>query len=97
MEDRATKRARLLLAAVLALCGLGCVGAVSASAATGYRLAFGSLVYGAPTAGPLIIHGHRAGTSDPMVADQIIRNADGSTTTRANMGQLIYEEYPGSQ
>jgi hypothetical protein len=96
MEDRATKRARLLVAAVLALCGLGCVGAVSASAATAYRLAFGSLVYGAPTAGPLIIHGHRAGTSDRMVADQIIRNADGSTTTRANMGQLIYEEYPGS-
>jgi hypothetical protein len=31
-----------------------------------------------------------------MVADQLIRNEDGSTTTRANMGQLIYEEYPGS-
>jgi hypothetical protein len=97
MEDRATKRARLLLAAVLALCGLGCVGAVSASATTAYRLAFGSVVYGAPTAGPLIIHGHRAATSARMVADQIIRNADGSTTTRANMGQLIYEEYPGSK
>ena len=72
------------------------MGAVSASATTAYRLAFGSLVYGAPTAGPLIIHGHRAATSDRMVADQIIRNADGSTTTRASMGQLIYEEYPGS-
>src|SRR5215212_2251491 len=35
-------------------------------------------------------------TSDPMVADQIIQNTDGSTTTRANMGRLIYEEYPGS-
>jgi len=96
MKDRPAKRARLLLATVLALCGLGCVGAVSASAATGYRLAFGSVVYGAPTAGPLIIHGHRAATSDPMVADQIIQNTDGSTTTRANMGRLIYEEYPGS-
>src|SRR3954469_20889512 len=96
MEDGARKQDRLLLAAVLALCGLACLGAGSASAATSYRLAFGSSVYGAPTGGPLIIHGHRAGTSHRMVADQIIRNADGSTTTRANMGQLIYEEYPGS-
>jgi hypothetical protein len=96
MDDGGAKRVRLLLAAVLALYGLGCVGAGSASAATGYQLAFGSTVYGAPTEGPLIIHGHRAGTSDPMVADQIIRNEDASTTTRANMGQLIYEEYPGS-
>jgi hypothetical protein len=96
MEDGAAKRVRLL-AAVFALCGLGCVGASSASGATGYRLAFGSTVYGASTEGPLIIHGHRAGTSDPMVADQIVRNEDDSTTTRANMGQLIYEEYPGSQ
>jgi hypothetical protein len=96
MEVGAAKRARVLLAAVLALCGIGCVGAVSAPAATGYRLAFGSVVYGAPTAGPLIIHGHRARTSDLMVADQLIRNEGGSTTIRANMGQLIYEEYPGS-
>jgi hypothetical protein len=96
MRDGAVKRARLLLTTVLALCGLGCVGAGSASAVTAYRLAFGSSVYGAPTGGPLIVHGHRAGTSDRMVPDQIIRNADGSTTTRANMGRLVYEEYPGS-
>jgi hypothetical protein len=96
MEDRAAKRARLLVAAVFALCGLGCVGAASASAATSYRLAFGSTVYGNPAKGPVIIHGHRARIGDPMVADQIIQNADGSTTTRANMGRLIYEEYPGS-
>jgi Lysyl oxidase len=95
MEDAAAKRVRLL-AAVLALCGLGCVGAESASGATGYRLAFGSTVYNASDKGPLIIQGHRASTSDPMVADQIVRNQDDSTTTRANMGQLIYEEYPGS-
>lgn len=98
MDHGRVKRARLLLAAVLALCGLGCVGAVSASAETGYRLSFGSSVYGAPTGGPLIVHGHRSSTSisKPMVADQIIRNADGSTRTRAGIGQLIYEEYPGS-
>jgi hypothetical protein len=93
MEDRSANRARLLVAAVLALWGLGAAG--PASAATGYRLAFGSLVKGAPTAGPLIIHGHRAGPSDPMLADQIVRNEDGSITTRASIGQL-YEEYPGS-
>jgi hypothetical protein len=96
MDYGGPNRARLLLAAVLALCGLACVGAGPASAETAYRLAFGSSVYGAPTGGPLIVHGHRAGTRDRMVADQIIRNVDGSTTTRANMGQLIYEEYPGS-
>jgi hypothetical protein len=96
MEDGSANRARLLLAAVLLLCGLACVGAVSASAATGYRLSFGSSVYGAPTGGPLIVHGHRAGTSARMVADQIIRNVDGSTKTRAHIGELIYEEYPGS-
>jgi Lysyl oxidase len=98
MEDGATKRARLLLAAVLALCGLGSVDAGPASAATGYRLTFGSSVYNVPTAGPLIVHGHRhrATITTPMVADQIIRNADGSSRTRAGIGQLIYEEYPGS-
>jgi hypothetical protein len=96
MEAGRAKRARLLLASVLALSGLGGVDAGSASAATGYRLAFGSTVYGAPTEGPLIIHGHRGTTSDPMMADQIVRNEDDSTTTRASIGQLIYEEYPGS-
>jgi len=96
MEDGAAKRARPVLAAVLALCVLGCLGEGSASAATGYRLAFGSVVNGASTEGPTIIHGHRAGTSGPMMADQIILNEDNSTTTRANIGQLIYEEYPGS-
>jgi hypothetical protein len=30
-----------------------------------------------------------------MVADQII-DPDGSPTTRAGIGQLVYEEYPGS-
>jgi hypothetical protein len=95
VEDRGATPARLLLVAVLALCGLGSVAAGSASA-TGYRLAFGSKVDALASGGPLIIKGHRASTSDPMTADQIIKNVDGSTTTRASMGQLIYEEYPGS-
>jgi hypothetical protein len=98
MEHGRAKRAGLILFSVLALCALGGLGAGSASAATSYRLAFGSSVYNAPTAGPLIVHGHRsrATISTPMVPDQLIRNADGSTTTRANMGRLVYEEYPGS-
>jgi hypothetical protein len=96
MEFAPAARIKLFLAAVLGLCAMGCVATAAAPAATGYRLAFGSSVYGAPTAGPLIIHGHRGGTSEPMMADQLILNADGSTTTRPDMGRLIYEEYPGS-
>ena len=98
MEHGRAKRAGLMLFSMLALCALGGLGAGSASAATSYRLAFGSSVYNAPAAGPLIVHGHRSRATirTPMVPDQLIRNADGSTTTRANMGQLVYEEYPGS-
>jgi hypothetical protein len=85
------------MAAALALCGLGSVGASAASAdSPGYRLAFGSTIDNAPLAGPLIIHGHRSSTDEPMMADQIIKLAGGGTTTRPNMGQLIYEQYPGS-
>jgi Lysyl oxidase len=96
MRDRGRGRGGVLLAGVLALCGLGSVGASAASAAPSYRLAFGSTVEAAPLGGPLIIHGHRSSTTDPMMADQIIDHTDGSQTSRLNMGQLVYEEYPGS-
>jgi lysyl oxidase len=96
MRNRGSGRGGVLLAGVLALCGLGSVGAGGASAAPSYRLSFGSKVDAAQLAGPLIIHGHRSSTDQPMMADQIIDRADGSTTSRPNMGQLIYEEYPGS-
>jgi hypothetical protein len=96
MRERAARRGGVLLAGVLALCGLGLVGASAASAAPGYRLAFASTVHNAASAGPLIVEGHRLSTADPMMADQIIELSDGSQMTRPNMGQLIYEEYPGS-
>jgi Lysyl oxidase len=85
----------LLLACALALCALASLGAGAAAAAPGYRLAFGSTAQTTPTGGPLILKGHRSTTSEAMVADQII-DPDGSPTTRAGIGQLIYEEYPGS-
>jgi Lysyl oxidase len=96
MDDRGAKRGRALLVVLLGSLGLASVGSGLASAATGYKLAFGSRVDAAATGGPLIIRGHRAAIGDPMMADQIVKHTDGSTTTRANMGQLIYEEYPGS-
>ena len=85
----------MLLACALALCGLGSLGAGAASAAPGYRLSFGSTAQTTPSGGPLILKGHRSSTSEAMVADQII-DPDGSPTTRAGIGQLVYEEYPGS-
>jgi hypothetical protein len=94
MRQRGTTTGGVLLAGVLALFGL--VGASAASAAPGYRLAFASSVDNAASAGPLIIRGHRASTADPMMADQIIELSDHSQTTRPNMGQLIYEEFPDS-
>src|SRR5439155_12143552 len=39
--------------------------------------------------GPLIIHGHRANTSDPMVAKQIV-NTDGSPNEYDNVGTLQF-------
>jgi Lysyl oxidase len=90
------RRRGTALLAVLSLSGLTLVGAATASAGPGYRLAFGSTVYTAAHGGPLIIEGHRSSTAESMLADQIIERTDGSTTTRPNIGQLVYEEYPGS-
>jgi Lysyl oxidase len=95
MPARLTGRGTVLLAAVLAACGLGSASASAASAAPGYRLAFGSTVAAASDGGPLIIQGHRSSTDEPMMADQILEYSGGGTT-RPNMGQLLYEEYPGS-
>ena len=96
MRSRGTGRDRVLLACVLALCGLGSLGASAASAAPGYRLSFGSTAMTAESGGPLIVRGHRSGNNEPMVAAQVIENTDGSKTTRPSIGQLVYEEYPGS-
>jgi hypothetical protein len=42
-------------------------------------------------AGPLIVRGHRASTAEPnMTADQVIRLADGTTTTLPGVGSLVY-------
>ena len=95
MPARLRGRGTVLLAAVLAACGLGSAGASATSAAPGYRLAFGSTVAAASDGGPLIIQGHRSSTDEPMMADQIVEYFSGGTT-RPNMGQLVYEEYPGS-
>ena len=96
MRSRGTGRDRVLLACVLALCGLGSLSASEVSAAPGYRLSFGSTAMTAESGGPLIVKGHRWGNNEPMVVDQVIENTDGSKTTRASIGQLVYEEYPGS-
>ena len=96
MRSSGTGRGRLLLACVFALCGLGSLGASAVSAAPGYRLSFGSTAMTAESGGPLIVKGHRWGNNEPMVADQVIENTDGSETTRPSIGQLVYEEYPGS-
>jgi len=87
---------RVLLAGVLALCAVASVGSGVAGAAPGYRLAFGSTVQTARDGGPLIIEGQRASTGEPMMADQVIQHAGGGTTRREDIGQLVYEEYPGS-
>jgi hypothetical protein len=54
-----------------------------------YRLGFQSSMENVG-AGPLIIHGHRASTSAGMVADQVLDMSDGSTTTRAGIGSMIF-------
>lgn len=54
-----------------------------------YRLGFQSSMENVG-AGPLIIHGHRANTSSGMVADQVLNMSDGSTTTRAGIGSMIF-------
>jgi Lysyl oxidase len=96
VRSSGTTKGRLLLACAFALCGLGSLGASAVSAAPGYRLSFGSTALTAESGGPLVVKGHRWGTGEPMVADQIIENSDGSETTRPSIGQLVYEEYPGS-
>jgi hypothetical protein len=88
-------RRTVLLAAVLAVCGLGSAGSGVAVAAPGYKLAFGSTVANPSDAGPLIINGRRSSTGEPMMADQIVEYMSGPTT-RPSIGQLVYEEYPGS-
>lgn len=96
MRARLSGAGRVLLVGVLPLCGLGSAASGVASAAPGYRLAFGSTVVTASDGGPLIIHGHRATTGEPMMADQVIEHTGSSPTRRADIGQLVYEEYPGS-
>ncbi len=54
-----------------------------------YRLGFQSSMENVG-AGPLLIHGHRANTSSGMVADQVLNMSDGSTTTRAGIGSMIF-------
>jgi hypothetical protein len=41
--------------------------------------------------GPLIVHGQRATAEGPMTADQLIRLADGTTTTVPSVGSLVYD------
>jgi hypothetical protein len=96
MRGGGKRRGRVLLAGALALCGIGALCASAASAAPTYRLSFGSTAHTAPSGGALILKGHRLGTSEPMMADQVIENTDGTKTPRPNIGQLVYEEYPGS-
>jgi hypothetical protein len=96
MRAKLWGRRTVLLAGVLVACGLGPPGSVVAVAAPGYKLAFGSTVANPSDAGPLIINGHRSSTGEPMMADQTLEYFGGVTTTRPNMGQLVYEEYPGS-
>jgi hypothetical protein len=93
MQGRASRKGAVLLAGVLALCGLGSAGAGAASAAPGYRLAFGSTIDTSANGGPLIVKGHRSTTTDPMIADQVIKNPD---AVRLGIGQLIYEAFPDS-
>jgi Lysyl oxidase len=81
---------------LLALCVLGSFGAGAASADPSYRLEFGSRIHAAAGGGPLIVKGHRLTTSDPMAADQVIKRGGGGELTRPNIGQLVYEQYPGS-
>ncbi|MGH3099415.1 MAG: lysyl oxidase family protein [Thermoleophilia bacterium] len=51
----------------------------------------------AESGGRLIVKGHRSAPGEPMVADQIIETTGGgSVITRPSIGQLVYEEYPGS-
>jgi Lysyl oxidase len=95
MRARLRGRRTVLLAGVLAACALGSAGSAVAAAAPGYRLAFGSTVTTASDGGPLIINGHRSSTGEPMMADQVVEYMTGNAT-RPNMGELVYEEYPGS-
>ena len=59
-----------------------------------YFLAFDSRIANGPPGGagvgPLIVRARRASVSEPMVADQVIRNTDGSETFRRAIGRLEY-------
>ena len=96
MRSSKTARGRLLLACVFALCGLALLGAGAVAAAPGYRLSFGATAMTSDSGGPLIVKGQRSNVNEPMVVDQVIENTDGSQTKREGIGQLVYEEYPGS-
>jgi hypothetical protein len=54
-----------------------------------FRLGFQSSVENVG-AGPLQIHGHRASTESPMVADQVVNMSNGSTETLAGIGSMIF-------
>jgi hypothetical protein len=69
------------------------------AAAPRYLLAFDSRIANGRGSriGPVIVRGHRAGTTDPMVADQVIVNSDGSELVRPGIGQLVFEVTPDHQ
>lgn len=70
---------------------------VSVTPAAGgrYHLGFDSRIANGPEngrgVGPLILRARRSNTGAPMMADQVIRNADGSETIRPSIGRLNYE------
>ena len=69
---------------------------VSVTAAGGrYQLGFDSRIANGPRGGrgvgPMIVRGRRSSTSAPMIAEQVIKNRDGSSTVRSRVGQLHYE------
>ncbi len=59
-----------------------------------YFLAFDSRIANGPQGGagvgPLIMRAHRSSATAPMVADQVIKNSDGSETFRRGIGQLEF-------
>lgn len=57
-----------------------------------YLLAFDSRVANGATAstGPMVIRGRRTSLTEPMVADQVLRSANGAETVRSSIGSLTY-------
>jgi hypothetical protein len=70
--------------------------ATGSSASPSYRLGFKSAVRNIGE-GPLIIRGHRNGTTRTMTADQVIERTDGSETTVPAIGGLRYTVSPDHQ